>query len=359
MYKILVWGTGSIANQVLEDCETIHNYEILGFIDNNQEKIGKIFRGKTVYSIKVLEQIIPDKIVILAGAYNEIFKQIIKSYPQFRDKIEDKEFFYKESILCRYKGTKDTELITVLSNIKEKGLSIFNYSFIEKYKESRVPVYFDSNCKLYYVIHMGKPMYFSKKFDTEEKVINYYRSILLEQDEESPHRYLSNDFDVSEGSIVVDIGVAEGNFAIEVIDRVSKIYLIESDDDWIEALKETFKDFKDKVIIKKAFVSSYDEGHFSRLDSLIDEAVDFIKMDIEGNEWDALWGAEQIINQSSDIKLAVCCYHSDFDQCLIEDYMNKHKISHDTTKGYMWFPYMVKQNYVSTRLNRGIVRGRK
>lgn len=48
----------------------------------------------------------------------------------------------------------------------------------------------------------------------KEKAETYYRYILLEQDEKSPHRYLTSEFDVSEGDVVVDVGVAEGNFLI-------------------------------------------------------------------------------------------------------------------------------------------------
>lgn len=31
-------------------------------------------------------------------------------------------------------------------------------------------------------------------------------------------------------------------------------------------------------------------------------------------------------------------------------------IKHNTSDGYMWFPWKVRQNYVSTRLNRALVR---
>lgn len=359
MYKILIWGTGEVANKVLDNCKTINEYEIIGCIDNNIKKIGTYFRKYKVYSIEILDSVVFDKIVILTEAYEEIYSQIVDKYPTLIGKIENKNFFFKESLLCRYKGTKDEEIIKVLTNIKENGLNVFNYSFVEKYTNYKVPVYFDKKCSMNYVIHKGKFLYFPKKYDNEEKVLKYYRSILAEQDRESPHRYLSDDFNVLKGSIVVDVGVAEGNFALEIIDKVSKIYLIEADDDWIEALEETFKNYRDKVVIKRAFVSSYDEGKFSKLDSMIKEPVDFIKMDIEGNEWDALLGAEEIVRKSENLQLAVCCYHSDFDQILIEKYMDQHKITHDTTRGYMWFPYTVRQNYVSTSLNRAVVRGRK
>ena len=41
------------------------------------------------------------------------------------------------------------------------------------------------------------------------------------------------------------------------------------------------------------------------------------------------------------------------------DSMDENGINHTTTQGYMWFPYTCRQVTVSTRLNRGIVRGIK
>ena len=82
-------------------------------------------------------------------------------------------------------------------------------------------------------------------------------------------------------------------------------------------------------------------------------------MDIEGNEWDALQGAEGLIRSSNNLKCAICSYHSDFDQVLIEDFMDKNNLVHTTSPGFMWFPWTIRQNYVSTKLNRAVVRGIK
>lgn len=359
MYRILIWGTGKVSLKVLQLCQTLNEYDIIGFIDNNPDKKGTIFWGKEVYSIDILESIVPDKIVILTNAFDEIYKQIVALYPQYEQMIENKNFFYKESIFRRYQDSMNEEIIDILNFIKSNDLNIFNYDFTDRYKNMDVTICFDEENGLYYAIHFGKKMYFSKKYDTREKVENYYRFILMEQDEKSPHRYLTKEFGIDGGEIVVDVGVAEGNFSLEIIEKVSKIYMFEADEEWIEALKLTFKDYLEKVVIIKGFAASYNEGDFITLDSYINEPVDFIKMDIEGNEWDALLGAEKTIRNSLHIKMAICAYHSDFDQVLIESFMEQNNINHITTKGYMWYPYMMKQNYVSTRLNRGIIQGRK
>lgn len=358
MKKILLWGTGKVANEVLNDCSTLNLYEIVGVIDNDASKWGQIFENLTVYSPEILTKNEGITVVVLTDAFEAIKNQIDEEYKKYSIKVENKYFFYKESLLKRYEKSSDSEIGEVIKYIKENGLDIFNYQFCQNYK-SKTNIEIDSETGFYYLFHNGKRMYFPKKFKSKETVCDYYNSILLEQDSDSPHRYLSESFNVREGDVVVDVGVAEGNFAIEVIDRVSKIYLVEADEEWIEALKLTFKDYMDKVVIIKAFISSFCDGNVVTIDSLIKESVDFIKMDIEGNEWDALLGAERVISESNSLRLAICSYHGDFDQELIESYMDKHNIEHWTSKGYMWFPTKLRQTYVSTRLNRGIVFGKK
>lgn len=89
------------------------------------------------------------------------------------------------------------------------------------------------------------------------------------------------------------------------------------------------------------------------------DTVNFIKMDIEGNEWDGLRGATKLIKRSSDLKLAICVYHSDFDTILVENFMNENEIMHDISYGYICFPTPLRQTYVSTSLNKAIVQGYK
>lgn len=358
MKKIFLWGTGKVASDVLKDCTTLNQYDILGVIDNDSKKWGNIFGEYMIYAPDILIKFHGITVVILSNFYDEIKAQVEMQYSDFVSYIENKNFFYKEILLNRYENNRDSEIMEVVSNIKECGLNIFNYKFVEKYK-NKAEVSVDENNGFYYLMHNGKKMYYPNTFKSKETVVEYYNSILLEQDYNSPHRYLSDDFNVVDGDVVVDIGAAEGNFAIEIIDKVSKLYLIETSDEWIEALKLTFRKYKEKVVIIKAFVSSYCDENMTTIDSLIQAPVNFIKMDIEGNEWDALMGAEKLIERSKGLKLAICSYHSDFDQELIESFMDKHFIAHRTSKGYMWFPYKLRQTYISTKLNRGIVFGMK
>jgi 16S rRNA A1518/A1519 N6-dimethyltransferase RsmA/KsgA/DIM1 with predicted DNA glycosylase/AP lyase activity len=64
----------------------------------------------------------------------------------------------------------------------------------------------------------------------------------------SPHCYTAF-LNINESDIVVDIGTTEGNFYLDIINKVSRIYMFEWDKKWNKALQETFKPYKDKVVI--------------------------------------------------------------------------------------------------------------
>ena len=359
MQRIFIWGTGAIANLVLDQANVHGVYEILGYIDNDAEKCKKRFRGEKVFLPAILNEIVPDKIVILTDYFDEIKRQIEVEFPDMLNLVEDKRFFFKQSILRRYENSHNPEIQKVLEYIKENGLQVFNYKFADKYRNMLIDVKYDSDCELFYVYHGSKKLYFARFLDTELKVRQYYLSLLVEQDEESPHRYRMPEFDMNEGDVVVDVGVGEGNFSLEIIDRASKVYLIEADEEWVEAIRETFKEYQEKIVIIQKYATSIDEGQYATLDQLIGEPVDFIKMDIEGNEWDALLGAKNLICQSKRLKCAICSYHSDFDEILIKNVLESYGLNCSTTQGYMWHPDLLRRSYISLKLSRGIVQGIK
>ena len=359
MERILIWGTGVIAEQVLGQCDVFGLYDIMGFIDNNADKRGKTFYGREIFTTDILRETKPDRIVILTVRYKEIEEQIRNEFPELMASVEEMNFFYKQTVIKRYRNSREPEIVRILEHLAENDLQVFNYDFVKKYNEMCFRIELDEPCGMYFVWHEGKRLYFSKTIKDKEEAADYYRGVLMEQDRESPHKHTDENFGIEKGNVVVDIGVAEGNFSLQVIDRVSRLYIIESDDGWIEALRETFRDYKEKVIIIQKFVTSVDEGKYATLDSLIEEPVNFIKMDIEGNEWDALLGAEKLIGRSKNLKCAVCAYHGDFDEILIKDTFRKYGMNFSTTRGYMWYPDTNRQTYISTRLCRGIVRGIK
>ena len=195
---------------------------------------------------------------------------------------------------------------------------------MNKYQHQEVCVEYDSECGMYFVVHNGKKMYFKKSFNSEPMVRDYYRNLISEQDKESPHRYLDGSFKVEVGDVVVDAGVAEGNFALDIVDASSKLYLIETDNEWIEALKKTFQPYNHKIVFIHKYLTSYDDGIYA-----------------------------------TRLRCAVCSYHTDYDEILIKEELIRQKLSCHVTNGYMWFPYLTQNRYISTTLHRGIVRGER
>jgi FlaA1/EpsC-like NDP-sugar epimerase len=57
MKRILLWGTGQVAETLWAQCQTLSQYELLGFIDNNTEKQGSIFKNLPIYPPEILKSI--------------------------------------------------------------------------------------------------------------------------------------------------------------------------------------------------------------------------------------------------------------------------------------------------------------
>ena len=106
-YKMFLWGTGRVAQRIFEQCQIVNIYDVLGFIDNDVDRAGHMFNGLKIYPPSILSSIVPEKIVILADAYEEICAQIRKNYPELEPLIENKYFFY---ILYFHKSPPQTRL---------------------------------------------------------------------------------------------------------------------------------------------------------------------------------------------------------------------------------------------------------
>lgn len=363
MERTYIWGTGKIAKYIYNFYhDVLESYNIVGCIDNDKNKEGRIFEGGRlcIFSPDIL---LDDKnchIIILASAYQEIERQIIQNYPWMEGRTENYLVFTKRRLLMRYQGSENEEIRDILHYLKNHILDIFNYDFAMEYESKNYDILYDEQVGLYYVLFENKRMYFARYLNNKEKVCDYYRQIMLEQDFKSPHRYLSGEFQVSDGSIVIDAGVAEGNFALSVIDQVKKIYLFEPDPDWIEALNYTFAPYSDKVVIVNKYLSNFTDESTVSIDSFVTEQqIDFIKLDIEGEEYYALDGAKSKIASSVHIKCAVCTYHNEFDYIVIGQLLQNLGLSSEPSKGYMWFPYDKDGIFELPTLRRGLIRAEK
>lgn len=177
-----------------------------------------------------------------------------------------------------------------------------------------VKVHLDAETGFKYVLHEGKRLYFIRG-RSDEAVRRAFSNLLVEQLAESPHRYTDSACDVGAGDVVVDIGASEGFFALSVIERVSKVYLVECEPAWIDALNLTFAPYRDKIEIVAKYVADRSDGqNLTTLDDLLrGRPANFIKADIEGAEMAMLRGAERTLAGTGPLKLTLCAYHNERD----------------------------------------------
>ncbi len=253
--------------------------------------------------------------------------------------------------------TKDAEINEGLDFLKKNSISVFPYNFFLTYKNKPIEVKTDPGCRMPYVMHVGKKLYFKKSW-TNEHIIDAYRFLLAEQDVKSGHCYLSDAYDINPDSIVVDVGAAEGIFALHKIENLKRIYLIETDLEWIEALNETFKPWKEKITIINKFVSDKDDNHNLKLDTYFKDfdKIDFLKIDVDGAEQSLIDGAEQVISSKVD-KLAICTYHKTHDNRDFTKYLTEKKYSVVNSEGYMLFYF--DPNFEPPYFRRGLIKAQK
>lgn len=357
--KYYIWGTGHIAEEInSQHKEQIEELDIVGYIDNDSQKVGQLYKGKRVYGPDILLED-KDCYIIIANAFREdIISQIKDKYPKTTSKIMESLFFQRMDLLSRYEDNREKEIKNIVDYLKENPLDIFNYPFVKKYDEIEFDVEFDVNKGLYYTFYYGKKMFFSRKFKSEKEVKSYYKSVCVEQDFKSPHRYLTDIFTVPKDAVVIDAGVAEGNFALSVIEYVKRIYLFEPDEEWAEALRYTFEPYENKVVLINKSISNYINGKTTTIDSEIGEKIDFIKMDIEGEEYYALEGAEKTIEKSPNMQCVICTYHQEFAYEIINKFLLGHGFNTQPSKGYMWYPCETFGERAPI-LRRGLIRAQK
>jgi len=242
-----------------------------------------------------------------------------------------------------------------LDYLRNQGLCVFPYPFTHKYNRKDIKVFKDDELNLQYSMFEGKRLYF-KRTSSARGIRRNYNAILIEQDSSSPHRYLTDDFDIGNNDILVDVGAAEGNLPLSVIEKVKKVYLFETDINWIEALKATFSPWKEKVEVINKFVSDKNDENNVSLDQFFadKEAFNVLKIDAEGAEASILNGSDSILSSNRALKLALCCCHKPNDGKEFNDFLLKKGFSVSFSEGYMIFNE--PKTFSPPYLRRGIIR---
>lgn len=265
----------------------------------------------------------------------------------------------KNKVLAYYKShpTNDAEINEALTYLEKNDLSVFPYSFFLDYTNKSIDVKRDTQSQLPYVTHYGRKLYFKKSW-TNEHVLDAYRFLLAEQDQKSAHCYLNDEYKIEDNSVVIDVGAAEGIFALNEIEKIKHIYLIETDPEWIESLNETYKQWKDKITIINKFVSNIDDEKNVKLDTYFKDKgiIDFLKIDVDGAEQELICGAEQTISSSLK-RMAICTYHKPNDNKDFSEYLVKKGYRIKNSNGYMLFYYF--DDFVPPYFRRGLIKAEK
>ncbi len=309
--NVIIFGASSAGINALHHLKSI-GIEVIFFCDNDNKKWGNKLFEVEIISPKELLNRKGDSIILIASDYHrEIRKQLIEL------KVKDIYYFSKfglfDNILYDsqyiWNNTERIgELFTILADEKSKKA-------VENILKYRL------NCKVNYLdeIYYNEPI-FKKEF------INL------------------NNFET-----FVDAGAYDGDTILEIIKDTNgmfdKIYAFEPDErnyeklvkvvdicgykNQIEVLKLGLYDSNKVVNFNSNLTnSSIDKDgtqqiEVARCDEVLkDKKVTYIKMDIEGAEFKALKGSENIILKQKP-KLAICIYHTPTDLWELPLYIKK------------------------------------
>jgi hypothetical protein len=277
--------------------------------------------------------------------YNMFLGRILDFFRNFNINAKSKFVFLFNWILPK---TDENKAYAFMGRY---GITSYPYKYMLEYNGKEISVEIDSVLTLPYVTHNNKKLYFPIKY-TNKKIQQDYRSLIIEQDEKAAHRYVKS-YDELKGMTLLDIGSAEGIFALDTIELVEHVYLFECENLWLTPLKATFAPWKEKVTFIEKYVSDVkNETNITIDDFLKNKPKDklFLKMDIEGSEIAALNGARNTLELGKNIHLAICTYHRKGDPEKISSYMSALGYSYEFTDGLM---------YWNKRLSKGLIRCHK
>ncbi len=235
-------------------------------------------------------------------------------------------------------STENKELNSAISFLRKNPLHMFPYEFIYKYNSEKVIVFKDSSTELNYVYLENKKLFYPKVWSAGN--IQYAHSFsCIEQDERSPHSYQDQSITYGPNDIVVDAGTAEGNFALEIVEKVKKLYLFECSDGWQEPLNKTFEPWKDKVEIIPLKLSSTVNANSTTIDHYFEnkEPPTILKIDVDGDERNLLEGSRKLLKDQAYLRIALCVYHKRNDEKEFTDLLEDFNFSVKTSSGYMIF----------------------
>ncbi len=288
--KIILFGASSCAELFVKCFPDI---DILCFVDNDSQKWGKKFLGFKVYNPSIIEKIEFDFAIVISSSYIlEINDQLkhTKYYGKVYSALHliTNRDFSKQII---HESINEIDMVRDLLN-DEQSKKVFDYCLCSRLAGN-----------------------------------NDYRDIY------SPNQYFIDEIKLHQNEVFVDCGAYIGDTIdsyISHVGRFEKIYAFEMDNKNYNKMVHKYSNTgniymynvgiwseKKKLYFENSGNSSQiGEGsqlcNVNSLDNLIEERITYVKMDIEGAEYNALLGAKRII-QKYHPKLAVCIYHKETD----------------------------------------------
>ncbi|MDO5523244.1 MAG: FkbM family methyltransferase [Bacteroidia bacterium] len=251
-----------------------------------------------------------------------------------------KQELLRKNILDYYRNnpTENIEIKQAVDYLSKHKLSNFYGNFQDKYNYKGINVLLDNENGLPYVLVDGKRLYF-KRSQNRRTVQLMFNGLRIEQDKDAPHCYTDEEFYVKPDDVLADIGCAEAYFSLLNIEKLKKLYLFEQDKGWIEALRATFRPWKENVEIVQKYVSDRNSETEIRLDDFFRDKSplpNFYKIDVEGAESSVLSGMKEIL-RTKPLKVALCTYHHAEDFDLFLQFFNENGFEHRANPGVMIF----------------------
>jgi hypothetical protein len=265
----------------------------------------------------------------------------------------------RKRILKHYADLPENEINdeqkVVLKYLENDEIRIFPYPFHNNYSPEKIEVLYDRGNGMHYVLQDGKRLYFKKRWKGK-RIKRAYCDLIREQDPGSPHRYLTESFTIGNEDVLADIGAAEGNFSLAVVDKIRKIYLFEYDHEWTEALRATFAPWPEKVEIISKYVSDHNDSSHVRFDTFFENKkhITFLKIDVDGAESDVLKSCKEVLSTKEHFKIALCTYHKNNDEKDFTFLLENYGFKVTPSKGYMIHYYDKKMK--APYLRRGLIR---
>ena len=357
--KYALYGIGRNAKVFLNYNGLYSKDYIVGLFDSDEKKTGTSVMGRDINSPELIHEEEFDYIIVCPNDGDEIVASLLHDFRVPANKILKLKDYYKklsEHLASKYANNK--EILDIIFSFMDYEPNIYG-SYLKR-NPDKYKVYFDKDNDPY-ILFEGKRMYYPRGYDLLESCNGelFVRDVLYEQGVSSPHLYIKDDGMRRKlnGGVIVDAGVCEGNFSLRYVEKAKRIYLIEADERWCRALEKTFRPYREKVIIVEKYLSRSSDRKHITIDELVKEQIDFLKMDIEGYEIDALLGAKNTL-KNSNCDMSICSYHRANDEENIRFILESLGFTTSTSDGYMLFmhdPYFCD----TLDFRRGVVYGRK